>query len=143
LNIDRTLGGRAPAVHLQPVADIRMGSGAHLSSNGAHRRLQGSQCVPCGETAFPVRAFCPKCGGRELATIDLPVEGVLYSFSVVHVSASRPTPYVIGYVDLSNGVRVLAGIRGSSESLRPDQSVHLVTDGDDWFFQPSTEKSDA
>lgn len=143
LKIDKDLGARRPADHLQPIADIRMQSGEHLGGTDPKRRLQGSECASCGEKAFPVRAFCPGCGGRELAAIDLPSEGMLYSYSVVHVSASRPTPYAIGYVDLANGVRVLAGLRGASERFHPDQPVRLVIDGDDWFFEPRLENSDA
>jgi uncharacterized OB-fold protein len=56
----------------------------------------------------------------------MPTKGVLYSWSVVHV-APKPwlTPYVIGYVDLPNGVRVFSHIGGEPENLIPDMAVHL------------------
>jgi uncharacterized OB-fold protein len=143
LDIDKDLGARTPGDHLQPVTDIRMEPGEHLGGAGGERLLQGSECASCGEKAFPTRAFCPACGGRDLVTISLPAEGTLYSYSVVHVSSSRATPYAIGYVDLANGVRVLAGLRGDSTQFRLDEVVRLVVDGDEWSFAPELENGDA
>ncbi len=56
----------------------------------------------------------------------MPAEGLLYSWSVVHV-APKPwvTPYVIGYVDLPNGVRVFAHIGGDPELLKVDMPVRV------------------
>jgi uncharacterized OB-fold protein len=56
----------------------------------------------------------------------MPQRGVLYSWSVVHV-APKPwaTPYVIGYVDLPNRVRVFSHIGGAPEDLQIDMPVQL------------------
>lgn len=143
MDIDKDLGARMPGDHLQPVTDIRMEPGEHLGGAGGDRLLQGSECMSCGEKAFPTRTFCPACGGRDLMTISLPAEGTLYSFSVVHVSSSRATPYAIGYVDLANGVRVLAGLQGEPGQLQIDAPVRLVVDGNEWSFAPVMENGDA
>jgi uncharacterized OB-fold protein len=62
--------------------------------------------------------------------------GTLYSYSTVHVSSSRPTPYTIGYVDFENGVRVLAQVEAGATPLACDQPVELRADGHRWFVVP-------
>lgn len=63
--------------------------------------------------------------------------GNLYSFSTVHVSSSRPTPYTIGYVDFENGVRVLAAVEPTPDhKLACDQAVELRAEGERWFVVP-------
>ncbi|MDN5927587.1 MAG: OB-fold domain-containing protein [Hyphomicrobiales bacterium] len=43
-------------------------------------------------------------------------EGVLYSFTTVHVSPPQwHKPMRVGYVDLSNGVRVFSHLKGALE----------------------------
>ena len=52
--------------------------------------------------------------------------GTLYSYSVLHVGARGwPAPYVLGYVDLPEGVRVFSHIDGVPEALRIDMPVSL------------------
>lgn len=140
---DAILGVRIPGELLQPIADIRMDATAHLSTSEGEARLLGCHCPACGERAFPVRAVCPSCGGRELESVALPADGLLYSFSVVHVSASRPTPYAIGYVDLSDGVRILAQLGGDAADYHPDMPVRLRVNSDDWNFEAVREADHA
>jgi uncharacterized OB-fold protein len=75
-------------------------------------RLIGMRCAGCGTAAFPAREVCSGCGRDDaLSEIELAGEGTLYSFSEVHAAPKGfATPYVIGYVDLTDGVRVLAQI---------------------------------
>jgi uncharacterized OB-fold protein len=78
-------------------------------------RLIGMRCASCGTAAFPTREVCSGCGRDDaLSEIELAGEGKLYSFSEVHAAPKGfATPYVIGYVDLTEGVRVLAQIDGA------------------------------
>ena len=62
--------------------------------------------------------------------------GRLYSWSTVHVSASRPVPYTLGYVDLDDGLRVLARLDGDPGALRMDGPVRLVPGPDELTFAP-------
>jgi uncharacterized protein len=62
--------------------------------------------------------------------------GRLYSWSTVHVSASRPVPYTLGYVDLEDGLRVLALLDGDTSELRMDGPVRLVTRHGELTFAP-------
>ena len=71
--------------------------------------LVGSHCKKCGQNYFPPREICPKCfADREMEKIKLSSNGRLYSYSIVQVAPKRfMPPYAVGYVDFSEGVRVL------------------------------------
>jgi benzoylsuccinyl-CoA thiolase BbsA subunit len=59
--------------------------------------------------------------------VRLARRGVLYSFAAVHVAPRGfDAPYVAGYVDLPDGVRVFAQIEAPAEVLRIDQPVEVV-----------------
>jgi len=96
--------------------------------------LAGSRCERCGALGYPARAACHRCAGTVLAPAALSPAGRLYSWSTVHVSASRPVPYTLGYVDLPEGVRVLAQVAGDPALLTPDCAVRLVPAADELTF---------
>jgi len=108
-----------------PGANPRL-STEHIAARGDGIRLIGQQCKACGKTLFPRTGICPDCRSEDLQDVELPDEGVLYSWSVVHV-APKPwvTPYVIGYVDLPSNVRVFSHISGDSERLKVGMTVKL------------------
>jgi uncharacterized OB-fold protein len=90
--------------------------------------LLGRRCVNCSKCIFPPRDLCDKCG-TETATdvIELSGVGSLYSFTEVHVAPRGfQVPYVIGYVDLPEGVRVLAQIESPLAELRVGDDVQAV-----------------
>jgi uncharacterized protein len=99
------------------------------------RRLIGTRCGHCGRTMIGTRVACSSCVSRLVSRVALPATGVLYSFTRLHVGG--PGARALGYVDLDNGVRTLAGLRDGSVPFRPDLRVELGTDGDDWFFTPA------
>jgi uncharacterized OB-fold protein len=81
--------------------------------NGAPS-LIGGKCADCGLETFPRYAVCPGCISEEIATQEMPTSGVVYSLSTVHVGPARwHKPLTIGYVDLTNAVRVFSHLRGS------------------------------
>jgi uncharacterized OB-fold protein len=96
----------------------------HTSHEGI--ALVGQRCVHCKTVLFPKTGICPSCQSEDLSDEVLPRQGVLYSWSVVH-AAPKPwvTPYVIGYVDLPENVRVFTHIGGDPEQLRIDMPVAL------------------
>ncbi len=48
-----------------------------------------------------------------METVPLSTEGTVYTYTVVHQSTPAfEVPYVLGYVDLAEGVRVLGQITG-------------------------------
>ncbi|MBZ5739546.1 OB-fold domain-containing protein [Nocardioides sp. GBK3QG-3] len=107
--------------------------------------LVGSRCGDCGTRAFPARTVCPRCARPRPEPSPLGSRGRLYSWTTVHVSSSRPTPYDIGYVDLSDpegvGVRVLAPLLAHpGGGWQVDQPVELAQDPDSpagWAFADS------
>src|SRR3546814_10819332 len=66
------------------------------------------------KTAYDVRIsdWSSDVCSSDFQCVEVGPEGVLYSFSTVHVSSSQPVPYTIGYVDFPGDVRVLAKVRG-------------------------------
>jgi uncharacterized OB-fold protein len=110
---------------LIPRANARL-SPDYVQPYGAGIALSGQHCDDCGKTLFPKTGVCPACRSEKVSDILLPTQGVLYSWSVVHV-APKPwvTPYVIGYVDLPNGVRVFSHIAGNAERLTVGMPVKL------------------
>ena len=92
-------------------------------------RLVGIACADCGARAFPPAPVCSDCMSEDVREIELSRDGSLYAFSVVHVApAGWNTPYIAGYVDLPEGVRVFAHIVGAdAAALEMDSPVRLTT----------------
>jgi uncharacterized OB-fold protein len=92
-------------------------------------RLVGGRCADCGTLFFPSAHVCPECMSEAVMAADLASDGTLYSWSVVHVAPRGwNTPYIAGYVDLSDGIRVFAHIAGTdASSLEMDMPVSLTT----------------
>lgn len=81
--------------------------------------LVGSRCSACGLSTFPERAFCRRCWAGSMEPVDLSRTGALYTWTTVHAAQpGYPTPYVLGYVDLPEGVRVLAPLDVTEGELR-------------------------
>lgn len=120
---------------LLPFADLtRMdGTALEATEGGA---LLGSRCAGCGVMHFPRRFVCFECRSQDLTDTKLTKTGTLYSWSVVHISATRPTPYVVGYVDLPlDGVRIFSDVRGPADGLEVDMPADLIVDPDgSWAF---------
>lgn len=104
-------------------ADVTTGPGGEM-------RLRGAHCAACGTRIFPTATVCPQCNAEGLRPLELGATGVLYAYSTVHVArAAWETPYVIGYVDLPEGVRVFGKVDGSG-ALAPDMAVHVRVEED-------------
>ena len=104
------------------------GEAVQTSTDG-NPYLIGSACRKCSARLFPPVTICPECLSEDLVSLDLSRRGTLYSFSTVHVAPRGwNVPYVAGYVDLPEGVRVFAHVVGAeSESLDMDMAVELTT----------------
>jgi len=69
--------------------------------------LVGGHCPGCGAFYFPARSVCSRCLRGDLERVPLCSSGTLYTYTVIHQSLPQfPTPYVLGYVDLDDNVRV-------------------------------------
>lgn len=96
--------------------------------------LLGSRCGACGVFFFPQQALCTQCFAEgSLKEHSLSNGGTLYSFTVVERESLAPkgfkVPYAYGYVDLPEGVRVLAKIVGwKPETLKLGAPVELISE---------------
>lgn len=108
-----SLVGGPPTRAVTPILDLA--DAPVVAGTPAGARLLGGGCGDCGVRWFPYRQVCPSCAGARVERVLLGPSGTLYSWSTVHVSSSRPVPYTLGYVDLDEGVRVLATIEASGE----------------------------
>ncbi len=100
---------------LLPVADAAPRAEAAVTDDGA---LRGGRCTACGASSFPQAFICPSCNSVDVAPAEIQGTGTLYSFTTVHISSTFPTPYNLGYVDLTDGLRVLGQLRAAPEQLR-------------------------
>jgi uncharacterized OB-fold protein len=89
-------------------------------------KLCGSRCRGCARITFPPAPVCSGCGSEAVEPVPLSERGTLYTYSVLHVGARGwPAPYVLGYVDLPEGVRVFSHIDAPPGELRMDMPVTL------------------
>jgi uncharacterized protein len=72
--------------------------------------LRGVRCA-VGHYTFPVRTFCGTCKSELVEPVPLSGGGVLHTFTVVRQAPPGvAVPYVLGYVDLPEGCRLMARI---------------------------------
>ena len=119
---------------IQPIADLESVDRNDFVETADGYALRGSECCQCGRKFFPRRKICLGCAGQRMEETLLARHGKLYSFSTVHVSSSRPTPYTLGYIDLDDGLRLLATLAGDPMELAPDIPVSLISVSNGWAF---------
>jgi uncharacterized protein len=94
-------------------------------------RLLLRQCDDCGEFIWYPRPFCPGCGSLNTSWVQASGEGTVYTFTVVHRSGvpgfKDALPYVIAYVELAEGPRVMTNIVGcAADSVAIGMPVSVV-----------------
>ncbi|MFH1587752.1 MAG: Zn-ribbon domain-containing OB-fold protein [Candidatus Diapherotrites archaeon] len=95
--------------------------------------LEGNKCLTCKEEFFPSRTICPTCRRKgKLEFIDLPKEGIIYSFTEVFVGPigfEKETPYFLAIIELENEskTRILSQIVDSKkDSIKIGSKVKKV-----------------
>ncbi|MEM7326788.1 MAG: Zn-ribbon domain-containing OB-fold protein [Actinomycetota bacterium] len=76
-------------------------------------RFTLQRCSACETVVWWPRAICPICSSFDLEWFDAAGTGSVYSYTVVHRSIGRwngATPYVVAYVELDEGPRVMTNI---------------------------------
>ena len=82
--------------------------------NGADVFVLGSRCSNCHHPVAVTMPYCPKCEG-ELVPARFGPLGRVWSSTVVRIPVGdRVPPYVLAYIDLDDGPRVLAHAEGSA-----------------------------
>jgi uncharacterized OB-fold protein len=102
-------------------------------------RLVGSRCPACGVVTFPRQTGCPGCFTDEMADVELPERGTLWTFTTqgfppkaapegAYLGPLEPfEPYTVGYVELPGACKVEARLTEPDASkLRIGQEMRLV-----------------
>jgi uncharacterized protein len=78
----------------------------------AEQRLVIPRCSACERYFFYPTVLCPYCHTMGHEWVDASGRGRIYSFTVVHraPAAGVPTPYVVGVVELDEGIRMMSNI---------------------------------
>ena len=96
-------------------------------------KLLLQKCKRCGAINHPPYLFCGECMDEDFEWIESTGKGKLYTFTVTIVAAppafAADVPYVVGMVNLEEGVRMLSNIvECEPESLSCDMDVEVVFD---------------
>lgn len=108
-------------------ADITFFQPDLLEYNEGNAYLKGYRCKKCSYLNFPKLIVCPNCWGDDFKVVRLSTVGNLYSVTDIFVGqAGMATPYVFGYVDLPEGLRIFAQLEGEPGSFACDEEVELT-----------------
>jgi uncharacterized protein len=75
------------------------------------------KCDDCSSIIWYPRAFCPACSSQNTSWITSSGRGTIYAFSITRKGAgawAENGPYVIAYIELEEGPRVLSNVVGCS-----------------------------
>lgn len=85
----------------------------------ARGTLSLQRCDDCEAVVWYPRGMCPECGSRSLTWFDASGRGTVYSYTVNRRGQGEyreASPYVLAYVELAEGPRVLTNIVGCDPS---------------------------
>ena len=112
----------------------------------SEERLAFQRCGECGTWRHLPRVLCARCGSARWEWAASSGRGRIFSWTITHQPLVRnfpePVPYAVVVVELTEGVRMVAGLRGlKPEELELDMPVEVVFEqaGDTKlpFFRPS------
>jgi len=72
-------------------------------------RLLGARCRKCGKIHLPPRPLCDECFSERFEWTEIPQRGKLLTYTIIDVAPPQfqeMTPYVVGIVQLGNGLRI-------------------------------------
>lgn len=82
----------------------------------ARHELYVQKCRACGTVFYYSRAFCPEDLSTDLEWLRCSGRGTIYAFTITYQNQSAgfrdKVPYVLAYVELEEGVRMLTNIVG-------------------------------
>jgi uncharacterized protein len=74
------------------------------------------KCRTCGARRYYPRALCPACLSNQIEWVLSSGQGTVYTYTVTYQNQSAgfrdELPYVLAYVELEDGVRLLTNIVG-------------------------------
>jgi uncharacterized OB-fold protein len=93
----------------------------------AEGRLVLSRCLRCHATIWYPRAVCPECGSLDTEWYEASGRGTVYSFTVNRQRSYFAEPYVVAYVELDEGPRIMTNIVDvDPEDVAIGQPVRVV-----------------
>lgn len=109
----------------------------HFWSSSAAGKFVFQDCGKCGHRQFPPRLTCTNCHNVDLGWREAAGRGTVYSYTVVHRAPleafKADTPYVIGIVELEEGVRAMMNVRvADPASVTIGMPVEI-------FFEPTVD----
>jgi len=90
-----------------------------LSDDGGSGVVLGTHCNDCDEDHAGELSFCPNCTSENTHGIELPGNGTLWDYSVVHQSVATwqgPLPYVTAHIKLGPSALLLTQVLDWEES---------------------------
>jgi len=69
------------------------------------RKIMGALCNKCGALILPPKPMCTKCFSRDLKWKEIPKQGKLLTYTVIHVCPQQfqsLAPYAVGIVELED-----------------------------------------
>ena len=100
------------------------------------------RCTACGSFRHRPRALCPSCLSSDVDWVRASGRATVYTFTVTHQNQAPPfrsaLPYVLAYVELEEGVRMLSHVVGCApEEVRIGMPVSVeFVDVDDEVAVP-------
>lgn len=95
--------------------------------------MELQQCDACHRFIFYPRGLCPHCLSGQLTWRPVAGTGALHAFTIVyrhpHPAFMAAAPYAVAFVELTEGVRMLAnlvGIDPTPEALRIGMPLEIV-----------------
>jgi uncharacterized OB-fold protein len=74
--------------------------------------LIGTKCKSCGMSFFPPKQICIRCHHEDVEEFELSKNGKLFTYTKVFIPSKHfNPPYVIGYIDLPEGIRIFSQVQ--------------------------------
>ena len=94
-------------------------------------KVMTTRCKECGSSYFPPKMDCPSCIDSEVEWIEIPNEGKLVTYTVVHYGPSGfedEAPYTLVVGEFGDGLRVFGRMsKGVEESeVKAGMGIKLV-----------------
>lgn len=100
------------------------------------KELLIQRCDHCQKHIFYPRSICPYCFAEDISWIKSTGLGHIYSYTVVHQAFGafkEQAPFVVGIVELDEGVRMMTRILGDRKHIvigNPVEIVYKMIDDD-------------
>lgn len=116
-------------------AGIPCVAGLFTEEGGA--KIFGSKCTSCGTPYFPKKTAChnPNCTDSKIVDCEFGGKGTIWSYSVADFAPPPPhkfdkpfKSYVIGVIDMENGLRLVGQMVNALEEIKVGAKVELVID---------------